>query len=96
MINTLGSDILETPPSFRISAGTRSRAITAHALKNIFIIRYNDKIGIFFIAFAIMYINMFTPASSAILACSTFTTSIISPPLHICAKPDLTTNVPSV
>lgn len=30
---TLGSDILETPPSFRISAGTLSRAITAQALK---------------------------------------------------------------
>ena len=37
-----------------------------------------------------------TPASSAILACSTLTTSIISPPLHMCAKPDFTVNVPSV
>ena len=30
---TFGSDILETPPSFRMSAGTRSRAMTAQAWK---------------------------------------------------------------
>ena len=32
---TFGSDILETPPSFRMSAGTRSRAMTAQAWKKV-------------------------------------------------------------
>lgn len=34
------------------------------------------------------------PASSAILACSAFITSIITPPFNICASPTLTPNVP--
>ena len=50
----VGSDILATPPSLRMSAGTRSSAITATA-----------------------------PASSAMRACSTLTTSMITPPLSI-------------
>jgi len=54
-----------TPPWARISAGTRSSAITATA-----------------------------PASSAIFACSTFTTSIITPPLSISAMPRFTRAVP--
>ena len=47
----------ETPPAARISAGIRSKAITAAA-----------------------------PAASAILACSGFWTSMMTPPLSICAK----------
>src|SRR5690348_10255895 len=47
-----------TPPSLRMSAGTRSSAITEHA-----------------------------PASSAILACSAFVTSMITPPFSISARP---------
>src|SRR5215203_5792235 len=62
----IGSDIRATPPSRRMSAGTRSRAITAAA-----------------------------PASSAILACSALTTSMITPPLSISARPALTRNVDS-
>src|SRR5579884_425390 len=58
--------IRATPPSRRMSAGTRSRAITATA-----------------------------PASSAILACSGVTTSMITPPLSISARPRLT-RVPPV
>ena len=54
-----------TPPSARMSAGTRSSAITAAA-----------------------------PASSAIRACSALTTSMITPPLSISARPALTRNVP--
>ena len=54
-----------TPPSRRMSAGTRSRAITAQA-----------------------------PASSAILACSAVTTSMMTPPFNISARPRLTGNVP--
>ena len=54
-----------TPPSRRMSAGTRSSAITAHA-----------------------------PASSAMRACSGVTTSMITPPLSICAKPAFTAKVP--
>ena len=60
-----GSLIREMPPSARMSAGTRSRAITATA-----------------------------PASSAILACSGVTTSMITPPLSISAMPRLTRAVP--
>src|SRR3954454_10232636 len=60
-----GSLMRETPPSARMSAGTRSSAITATA-----------------------------PASSAILACSTVTTSMITPPLSISAMPRLTRAVP--
>src|ERR1700759_2191240 len=55
-----------TPPSRRMSAGTRSSAMTAAA-----------------------------PASSAILACSGVTTSMITPPLSISARPALTVNVAS-
>mmetsp|Transcript_27432 Transcript_27432/g.43996 ORF Transcript_27432/g.43996 Transcript_27432/m.43996 type:complete len:317 (+) Transcript_27432:291-1241(+) len=61
-----GSELLATPPSLRMSAGMRSKAMTAHA-----------------------------PASSAILACSTFMTSIMTPPLSICAKPFFTVSVPT-
>src|SRR4051812_13057492 len=60
-----GSLMRETPPSALISAGTRSRAMTATA-----------------------------PASSAILACSAVTTSMITPPLSISAMPRLTRAVP--
>src|SRR5687767_14153771 len=60
-----GSLIRETPPWARMSAGTRSRAITATA-----------------------------PASSAILAWSAVTTSMITPPLSISAMPRLTREVP--
>src|SRR3954464_13766334 len=54
-----------TPPSRRMSAGTRSSAITAPA-----------------------------PAASAIFACSASTTSMITPPLSISARPLLTRIVP--
>ena len=60
-----GSDMRATPPSRRMSAGTRSSAITAHA-----------------------------PAASAIFACSASTTSMITPPLSISARPPLTRIVP--
>src|SRR5690349_6163522 len=60
-----GSLILATPPCARMSAGTRSSAITATA-----------------------------PASSAILACSGVTTSMITPPLSISAMPRFTRAVP--
>src|SRR6478672_12632155 len=60
-----GSLIRDTPPWARMSAGTRSRAITATA-----------------------------PASSAIFACSALTTSMITPPLSISARPLLTRIVP--
>src|SRR4051794_36539862 len=60
-----GSLIRETPPWARMSAGTRSRAMTATA-----------------------------PASSAILACSAVTTSMMTPPLSISAMPRLTRAVP--
>jgi hypothetical protein len=60
-----GSLIRETPPCARMSAGTRSSAMTATA-----------------------------PASSAILACSGVTTSMITPPLSISAIPRLTRAVP--
>ena len=60
-----GSLIRATPPCARMSAGTRSSAITATA-----------------------------PASSAILACSGVTTSMITPPLSISAMPRLTLAVP--
>ena len=62
-----GSLIRETPPCARMSAGTRSSAITATA-----------------------------PASSAILACSAVTTSMITPPLSISAMPRFTRAVPVV
>ena len=52
-----GSLIRDTPPAARISAGMRSKAITAQA-----------------------------PAASAIRACSGVVTSIITPPLSICAR----------
>src|SRR6266511_464508 len=55
-----------TPPSTRMSAGTRSSAITATA-----------------------------PASSAIRACSASTTSMITPPFSISARPVFTRMVPS-
>src|SRR6202012_4205991 len=61
-----GSDMRATPPSRRMSAGTRSRAIPAAA-----------------------------PASSAIFACSGVTTSMITPPFNISARPALTGNVAS-
>ena len=60
-----GSLMRETPPCARMSAGTRSSAMTATA-----------------------------PASSAILACSAVTTSMITPPLSISAMPRLTRAVP--
>ncbi len=53
-----------TPPSARMSAGTRSSAITAQA-----------------------------PASSAMRACSAVTTSMITPPLSISARPAFTVHV---
>ncbi len=53
-----GSDIRATPPSRRMSAGTRSSAMTAAA-----------------------------PAASAIRACSASTTSMITPPCSIVARP---------
>src|SRR5207247_7826395 len=62
---SVGSDMRATPPSLRMSAGTRSSAITAHA-----------------------------PASWAMRACSAVTTSMITPPLSIWARPDLTLKVP--
>ena len=61
----VGSLMRATPPSRRMSAGTRSSAMTAAA-----------------------------PASSAMLACSGVTTSMITPPFSISARPDLTLNVP--
>src|SRR5690242_15874142 len=61
----IGSDIRATPPSRRMSAGTRSSAMTAAA-----------------------------PASSAIFACSALTTSMMTPPLSISARPLLTRIVP--
>src|SRR5262245_1709963 len=61
-----GSDMRATPPSRRMSAGTRSSAMTAHA-----------------------------PASSAIFACSASTTSMITPPFSISARPPLTRMVPT-
>src|SRR6478752_3665511 len=60
-----GSLIRDTPPCARMSAGTRSSAMTATA-----------------------------PASSAILACSGVTTSMMTPPLSISAMPRLTRVVP--
>src|SRR5690242_686747 len=60
-----GSDMRATPPCTRMSAGTRSSAITATA-----------------------------PASSAIFAWSASTTSMITPPLSISARPLLTRMVP--
>ena len=60
-----GSDMRATPPSRRMSAGTRSSAITAQA-----------------------------PASSAIFACSASTTSMITPPFSISARPLFTRIVP--
>src|SRR5205823_794942 len=60
-----GSDMRATPPSRRMSAGTRSSAMTAQA-----------------------------PASSAILACSASTTSMITPPFSISARPLFTRIVP--
>src|SRR6202167_1438489 len=56
-----GAAMRATPPSLRISEGTRSSAMTAQA-----------------------------PASSAILACSAFVTSIITPPFNISARPTFT------
>ena len=53
------------PPSTRISAGIRSKAITATA-----------------------------PASSAILACLAFVTSMITPPFSISARPTFTSYDP--
>ncbi len=60
-----GSLMRATPPMARMSAGTRSSAITATA-----------------------------PASSAIFACSAVTTSMITPPLSIWARPVLSVQVP--
>src|SRR6202035_6061326 len=60
-----GSDMRATPPSLRMSAGTRSRAITAQA-----------------------------PASWAMRACSGVTTSMITPPFSIWARPALTLKEP--
>src|SRR5918996_4725606 len=60
-----GSLMRATPPWTRMSAGTRSRAMTATA-----------------------------PASSAILAWSAVTTSMMTPPLSISARPRLTRAVP--
>src|ERR1700722_15532931 len=60
-----GSLIRATPPWTRMSAGTRSSAMTATA-----------------------------PASSAILACSGVTTSMMTPPLSMSAMPRLTRWVP--
>src|SRR5215218_4613923 len=60
-----GSLMRATPPWARMSAGTRSRAMTATA-----------------------------PASSAILAWSAVTTSMMTPPLSISARPRLTRAVP--
>ena len=54
-------DIRATPPSRRMSDGTRSSAMTAAA-----------------------------PASSATFACSALTTSMMTPPLSISARPTLT------
>src|SRR6266542_182107 len=64
-VMSCGSLIRATPPSLRMSAGTRSRAMTATA-----------------------------PASSAIFACSAVTTSMITPPLSISARPVFTLRVP--
>src|SRR5690606_1877594 len=61
----VGSAIRATPPWRRMSAGTRSSAITATA-----------------------------PASSAMIACSALTTSMMTPPLSISASPLLTSSVP--
>src|SRR3989449_3939185 len=58
---TLIDAMRATPPSLRMSEGTRSSAITAHA-----------------------------PAFSAILACSAFVTSMMTPPLSISARPTFT------
>src|SRR5687767_7890613 len=61
----VGSLMRATPPSRRMSDGTRSSAITATA-----------------------------PASSAIFACAGSTTSMITPPLSISARPRFTRVVP--
>ena len=60
-----GSLMRAMPPWARMSAGTRSSAMTATA-----------------------------PASSAILACSGVTTSMMTPPLSCSAMPRLTRSVP--
>ena len=60
-----GSLMRAMPPCARMSAGTRSSAMTATA-----------------------------PASSAILACSGVTTSMMTPPLSCSAMPRLTRSVP--
>src|SRR5215218_2595805 len=61
-----GSDMRATPPSRRMSDGTRSSAMTAAA-----------------------------PESSAIFACSASTTSMMTPPFSISARPAFTRNVAS-
>ncbi len=61
----VGLDMRATPPADRMSAGTRSSAMTAAA-----------------------------PTSSAIFACSALTTSMMTPPLSISARPALTLKVP--
>ncbi len=63
---SVGSDMRATPPSARMSDGTRSSAITAAA-----------------------------PAASATRAWSGVTTSMITPPLSISARPALTRKVAS-
>jgi hypothetical protein len=60
-----GSLMRATPPAARMSAGTRSRAMTATA-----------------------------PASSAIRACSAVTTSMITPPFSMRARPLFSVHVP--
>jgi hypothetical protein len=60
----LGSDMRATPPSARMSLGTRSSAITATA-----------------------------PEASATRACSASTTSMMTPPLSISARPVFSLNV---
>ncbi len=61
-----GSLMRATPPCLRMSAGTRSSAITEQA-----------------------------PASSAILACSGVTTSMMTPPFNIWARPRFSSSVPT-
>jgi hypothetical protein len=80
-----GSDMRATPPSLRMSAGTRSRAITAQAPASSAILACGG---------VSHWPDQHTDGLD-VLTCSAFMTSIITPPFNMRARPVLTVKLAS-
>lgn len=82
-----GSDMRATPPWARMSAGTRSKAITAQAPASSAILAWSGE--------SQHFLNEFERGPFFLHTCSALTTSIMTPPFNMRARPVLTVKLDS-